>query len=131
MSEPIIIITSNNEKELPDAFLRRCLFHYIRFPDKETMREIVEVHYPNLQEKLVSKSLQLFYELRSINHLKKKPSTSELMDWIKLLLMEKLGEKELSSVDWKNELPPFLQSLIKNEQDLEVLNQLKTRVTRF
>lgn len=128
---PIIIITSNNEKELPDAFLRRCLFHYIRFPDKDTMQQIIDVHYPDLHEKLASKSLQLFYELRSINNLKKKPSTSELIDWIKLLLMEKIEVNQLNNVNWQSELPPFLNALIKNEQDFHLLDHIKARRTQF
>jgi len=124
---PIVIITSNNEKELPDAFLRRCLFHYIRFPDKETMQEIVDVHYPKLQEELVANTLKLFYEVRETRGLKKKPSTSELIDWIKLLLFEKIKPEELEEIDMKTELPPHLHALIKNEQDLQMLYNILKR----
>jgi len=122
---PIVIITSNNEKELPDAFLRRCLFHYIQFPDALTMQEIVNVHYPDIQEKLVTESLRLFYQVRNVNGLKKKPSTSELIDWIKLLLWEKADPGDLEEMDLKQKLPPFIESLIKNEQDLETLDDFK------
>ena len=125
---PIIIITSNNEKELPDAFLRRCLFHYIRFPEKETMQQIIEVHFPDLQEKLTARAMEVFYQIRSVNNLKKKPSTSELVDWIKLILMDKLDEKDLKEVDFKNQLPPHLSALLKNEQDLAVLDKIKVNV---
>jgi len=122
---PIVIITSNNEKELPDAFLRRCLFHYIQFPDALTMQEIVDVHYPDIQEKLVTESLRLFYQVRNVNGLKKKPSTSELIDWIKLLLWEKADPSDLEQMDLKQKLPPFVEALIKNEQDLETLDDYK------
>ncbi|MEL6867810.1 MAG: MoxR family ATPase [Bacteroidota bacterium] len=128
---PIIIITSNNEKELPDAFLRRCLFHYIRFPDKATMEDIVEVHFPGLQEELVSNSLKLFYQLREVRGLKKRPSTSELIDWLKLLLMEKIQAEQLAEIDLTKELPPHLHSLIKNEQDLELLEDILKGRRRF
>lgn len=115
---PIVIITSNNEKELPDAFLRRCLFHYIRFPEKDLMREIVQVHYPDLEEELMNGAMKVFYNIREVKGLKKKPSTSELIDWIKLLYMDKVGAESLEKVDLINQLPPHLSSLIKNEQDL-------------
>jgi len=122
---PIVIITSNNEKELPDAFLRRCLFHYIQFPDALTMQEIVNVHYPAIQEKLVTESLRLFYQVRNVNGLKKKPSTSELIDWIKLLLWEKADPNDLEQMDLKQKMPPYVEALIKNEQDLEMLDDYK------
>jgi len=128
---PIVIITSNNEKELPDAFLRRCLFHYIRFPDKETMQEIVDVHYPKIQEELVGSAMRLFYELRDTRGMKKKPSTSELIDWIKLLLMEKIKAEELEKIDLKAELPPHLHALLKNEQDLEMLYNIMKGNRRY
>lgn len=114
---PIIIITSNNEKELPDAFLRRCFFHYIRFPDKETMQQIVDVHFPNIEQELVHEAMTAFYEIRDIQGVKKKPSTSELVDWIRLL---KLGNQTVTEQTPKHELP-YLGALLKNEQDLELL----------
>lgn len=128
---PIVIITSNNEKELPDAFLRRCLFHYIRFPEKETMQAIVDVHYPGLQEELVQQSMRLFYELRDIRGVKKKPSTSELIDWMKLLLMEKIQAEDLENIDLTAALPPHLGALIKNEQDLDLLREMLRRGRRY
>jgi MoxR-like ATPase len=118
---PVVIITSNNEKELPDAFLRRCLFHYIQFPDKGQMEEIVEVHYPSLEKNLKNEALRLFYQLRDIQGLKKRPSTSELIDWIKLLLMDGTEGKELENMDIYKELPKHLAALIKNEKDIDVL----------
>jgi len=124
---PIVIITSNNEKELPDAFLRRCLFQYIRFPDKVTMQDIVRVHYPNIHEELLNNALQLFYGLREVTGLKKRPSTSELLDWISLLLFEQLPATALAESDLKEHLPPHLHSLIKNEQDLNILEEWKRR----
>jgi len=127
---PIVIITSNNEKELPDAFLRRCLFHYIQFPDALTMQKIVDVHYPDIQQKLVTESLRLFYQIRQVNGLKKKPSTSELIDWIKLLLWEKTEVTQLEKMDLKNEVPPFIETLIKNEQDLEALDDFMKYYSR-
>jgi len=127
---PIVIITSNNEKELPDAFLRRCLFHYIQFPDAITMQKIVDVHYPDIQQKLVTESLRLFYQIRQVNGLKKKPSTSELIDWLKLLLWEKTEATDLEKMDLKNEVPPFIETLIKNEQDLEALDDFKKYYSR-
>ncbi len=124
---PILIITSNNEKELPDAFLRRCLFHYIRFPDKETMQKIVDVHYPDIQGELVSKAMRLFYGIREIRGIKKRPSTSELIDWIKLLLMENVKAEDLAGMDLKKDVPPFLGALLKNEQDLDLLAEWRKR----
>ncbi|MCV2503799.1 MAG: ATP-binding protein, partial [Neisseriaceae bacterium] len=118
----IIIITSNNEKELPDAFLRRCFFHYIEFPDKETMRQIIDVHYPNIQEKLINEALAYFYDLRSIDGLKKKPSTSELIDWLKLLSADDLSEKTLAESRKQKDIPPHIGALLKNEQDISLLN---------
>jgi len=121
---PIIIITSNNEKELPDAFLRRCFFHYIRFPDAETMAEIVDVHYPNLKKDLLSEALKAFYDLREIPGLKKKPSTSELLDWLKLLLAEDVPPEALASDDRRKTLPPLYGALLKNEQDVHMFERL-------
>lgn len=121
---PIIIITSNNEKELPDAFLRRCFFHYIAFPDKETMAQIVEVHFPGLHENLLRESLEVFFELRQINGLKKKPSTSELIDWLKLLKAEGIDPASLSAKNKRTEIPPFYGALMKNEQDVNVMKRL-------
>ena len=120
---PVVIITSNNEKELPDAFLRRCFFHYISFPDNETMQQIVDVHYPDIKSKLVSESLKVFYELREIPGLKKKPSTSEALDWIKLLLLEDINPIDLKS-DGKDLLPKLHGALIKNEQDIHLFERL-------
>lgn len=130
-NRPIVIITSNNEKELPDAFLRRCLFHYIRFPEKETMQAIVDVHYPGLQEELVQQSMRLFYELRATRGVKKKPSTSELIDWMKLLLMEKIQADDLENIELTSELPPHLGALIKNEQDLNLFQEMLKRGKRY
>jgi len=117
-NRPIIIITSNNEKELPDAFLRRCLFHFIRFPDADTMQDIVDVHFPNIANDLIEQALRIFYDIRNVTGLKKKPSTSELIDWIKLLMLEKMQAEHLEKLDLSQELPPHLHALIKNEQDL-------------
>lgn len=114
---PIVIITSNNEKELPDAFLRRCFFHYIAFPDRETLKEIVDVHYENLEEKLVGNAMQIFYDLRDQRSIKKKPSTSELIDWIKLLMVGQITAHELEKVMKGEEKIPYLGALLKNEQD--------------
>ena len=122
-NRPIVIITSNNEKELPDAFLRRCLFHYIRFPDSETMKEIVDVHFPKIADDLVQQALRLFYSVREVTGLKKKPSTSELIDWLKLLLLEKMQANDLQNMDLSQELPPHLHALIKNEQDLQSIRE--------
>jgi len=121
---PLIIITSNNEKELPDAFLRRCFFHYIRFPDDETMREIVEVHYPDIQRDLVSEAMRIFYDIREVPGLKKKPSTSELLDWLKLLMAEDLPAETLKSRDPKKLIPPLHGALLKNEQDVHLFERL-------
>jgi MoxR-like ATPase len=121
---PIIVITSNNEKELPDAFLRRCFFHYIRFPDKETMAKIVDVHFPNLKQTLLSEALNAFYKVRDVPGLKKKPSTSELLDWIKLLLAEDIPAEALHSEDPRKAIPPLYGALLKNEQDVHLFEQL-------
>jgi MoxR-like ATPase len=121
---PIIIITSNNEKELPDAFLRRCFFHYIAFPDRETMAQIVDVHFPNLQEQLIREALEVFFELRQINGLKKKPSTSELLDWLKLLSAEGVDPDSLSAKSKRTEIPPMTGALMKNEQDVGLLQRI-------
>ena len=121
---PIIIITSNNEKELPDAFLRRCFFHYIRFPDEATMRAIVEVHFPGIKQRLVSEALKIFYDIRQVPGLKKKPSTSELLDWIKLLLAEDIAPEALRSGDARKVIPMLHGALLKNEQDVHLFEQL-------
>jgi MoxR-like ATPase len=121
---PIVIITSNNEKELPDAFLRRCFFHYIAFPDRDTMNQIVDVHFPDIQKVLVGRALDLFYELRDIPGLKKKPSTSELLDWLKLLLHEEMPLEVLQDRDPASAVPPLYGALIKNEQDVMLLERL-------
>ncbi|HUO95474.1 MAG TPA: MoxR family ATPase [Steroidobacteraceae bacterium] len=121
---PIIVITSNNEKELPDAFLRRCFFHYIRFPDAETMTQIVDVHFPRLKRELLKEALEAFYRLRDVPGLKKKPSTSELLDWIKLLLAEDIPPEALRSTDGKSVIPPLYGALLKNEQDVHLFEQL-------
>ncbi|MBT8085245.1 MAG: MoxR family ATPase [Woeseia sp.] len=121
---PIIVITSNNEKELPDAFLRRCFFHYIKFPDKATMEQIVEVHYPGLKKALLKEALESFYKLRDVPGLKKKPSTSELLDWIKLLLAEDIPPEALRSENSRKAIPPLYGALLKNEQDVHLFEQL-------
>lgn len=121
---PIIIITSNNEKELPDAFLRRCFFHYISFPDRETMTQIVGVHFPDLQKNLLHEALEVFFELRQINGLKKKPSTSELIDWLKLLKAEGIDPAILSVQNKRTEIPPLTGALMKNEQDVNMLQRI-------
>src|SRR5229473_5946064 len=121
---PIVIITSNNEKELPDAFLRRCFFHYIRFPDTETMKAIVEVHFPGIKQRLVSEALKIFYEIREVPGLKKKPSTSELLDWLKLLLVEEMTPEMLRERDPKKLIPPLHGALLKNEQDVHLFERL-------
>src|ERR1700704_6128567 len=121
---PIVIITSNNEKELPDAFLRRCFFHYIKFPDPETMRSIVEVHFPNLKGRLVTEALKVFYEVRDVPGIKKKPSTSELLDWIKLLLNEDISPETLRESDPRKLIPPLHGALLKNEQDVHLFERL-------
>ncbi len=121
---PIIVITSNNEKELPDAFLRRCFFHYIRFPDEDTMAQIVEVHYPGLKKALLREALAAFYKIRDVPGLKKKPSTSELLDWIKLLLAEDIPPEALRTEDQAKSIPPLYGALLKNEQDVHLFEQL-------
>ncbi|MEP7350805.1 MAG: MoxR family ATPase [Sphingorhabdus sp.] len=121
---PIIIITSNNEKELPDAFLRRCFFHYIKFPDRDTMQAIINVHFPDIQKVLVSKAMDIFYEVRDVPGLKKKPSTSELLDWLKLLLHEDMPLDVLQSRDPTKAIPPLHGALLKNEQDVMLFERL-------
>ena len=121
---PVVVITSNNEKELPDAFLRRCFFHYIRFPETETMAEIVEVHYPGIKQKLVSEALRIFYDMRKVPGLKKKPSTSELLDWLKLLMVEDIDSEVLSQSDPTKLIPPLHGALLKNEQDVHLFERL-------
>jgi MoxR-like ATPase len=122
--KPVIIITSNNEKELPDAFLRRCFFHYIRFPDKDTMAQIVEVHYPGLKQELLKEALEVFFELREVPGLKKKPSTSELIDWLKLLMAEDLPPEALRENSNRKLLPPMYGALLKNEQDVHLFERV-------
>jgi MoxR-like ATPase len=121
---PVIIITSNNEKDLPDAFLRRCFFHYIRFPDKETMKKIVDVHFPGVKKALLQKALEVFFDIRDIPGLKKKPSTSELLDWLKLLLAEDIPVEALQSSDNRKTIPPLAGALLKNEQDVHLFERL-------
>ncbi len=121
---PLVIITSNNEKELPDAFLRRCFFHYIRFPDRETMQRIVDVHYPGLKPALLREAMTLFYSLREVPGLKKKPSTSELLDWIRLLMVEDVDPETLRAKDARTLIPPLCGALLKNEQDVHLLERL-------
>lgn len=124
VERPIIIITSNNEKELPDAFLRRCFFHYIKFPDRTTMQSIIDVHFPGIQKMLVSKAMDIFYEVRDVPGLKKKPSTSELLDWLKLLLHEDMPLDVLQSRDPTKAIPPLHGALLKNEQDIMLFERL-------
>lgn len=121
---PIIVITSNNEKELPDAFLRRCFFHYIRFPDKETMTRIIDVHFPDLKKSLLAEALNAFYKVRDVPGIRKKPSTSELLDWIKLLLAEDIPPEALRPENSRNAIPPLYGALLKNEQDVHLFEQL-------
>jgi MoxR-like ATPase len=121
---PIIIITSNNEKELPDAFLRRCFFHYINFPDRDTMREIIEVHHPDIAKDLVQEAMEVFFDVRSIPGLKKKPSTSELIDWLKLLMADDIPDEILKDRDQRKAIPPLYGALLKNEQDVHLLERL-------
>jgi len=121
---PIVMITSNNEKELPDAFLRRCFFHYIKFPDRETMQKIVDVHYPDIKQKLVAEALNVFYQIRDVPGLKKKPSTSELLDWLKLLLNEDITPEMLREKDPTKLIPPLHGALLKNEQDVHLFERL-------
>jgi len=121
---PIIIITSNNEKELPDAFLRRCFFHFINFPNRDTMREIVDVHYPDIKQSLVNEALEVFFDVRDIPGLKKKPSTSELIDWLKLLMADDIPDEILKDRDHSKAIPPLYGALLKNEQDVHLLERL-------
>ena len=121
---PIVLITSNNEKELPDAFLRRCFFHYIKFPDSATMQQIVDVHFPGIKKKLVNEALSIFFEIREVPGLKKKPSTSELLDWLKLLLNEDIGPETLRERDPRKLIPPLHGALLKNEQDVMLFERL-------
>ncbi len=121
---PIIVITSNNEKELPDAFLRRCFFHYINFPDRDTMRQIIDVHYPNITQDLVQEAMEVFFDVRSIPGLKKKPSTSELIDWLKLLMSDDIPDEILKERDPSKAIPPLYGALLKNEQDVHLLERL-------
>ncbi len=121
---PLVIITSNNEKELPDAFLRRCFFHYIKFPDRETMQAIIAVHFPDIKKRLVEEALRIFFDVREVPGLKKKPSTSELLDWLKLLLNEDIGPEQLRERDPKKLIPPLHGALLKNEQDVHLFERL-------
>jgi len=121
---PVVLITSNNEKELPDAFLRRCFFHYIKFPDTETMRAIVDVHFPNIKSRLVAEALKVFYEVREVPGIKKKPSTSELLDWLKLLVNEDISPQTLRENDPRKLIPPLHGALLKNEQDVHLFERL-------
>jgi MoxR-like ATPase len=127
---PIVVITSNNEKELPDAFLRRCFFHYIRFPDADTMTRIVEVHYPGIKRRLTEEALRIFFQIREVPGLKKKPSTSELLDWLKLLLSEDIGPEQLRERDTRKLIPPLHGALLKNEQDVSLFEKLAFRARR-
>jgi MoxR-like ATPase len=124
VQRPVVMITSNNEKELPDAFLRRCFFHYIRFPDREIMTQIVDVHFPQLQRNLLREALNIFYDIREVPGLKKKPSTSELLDWLKLLMVEDMSPDALRSKDSKQLIPPLHGALLKNEQDVHLFERL-------
>jgi MoxR-like ATPase len=124
VQRPVVMITSNNEKELPDAFLRRCFFHYIRFPDREIMTQIVDVHFPDLQRNLLREALNIFYDIREVPGLKKKPSTSELLDWLKLLMVEDMPPDALRSKDSKQLIPPLHGALLKNEQDVHLFERL-------
>ena len=121
---PVVIITSNNEKELPDAFLRRCFFHYIRFPDRETMEQIVQAHFPDIKQELAREALNVFFQVRGVDGLKKKPATSELLDWLKLLMIEDLPPEVLRSQDIKTAVPPLYGALLKNEQDVHLFERL-------
>ena len=124
VNRPVIIITSNNEKELPDAFLRRCFFHFISFPDRQTMKSIVDVHYPDIQKTLVDQALEIFFELRELPGLKKRPSTSELIDWLKLLMSDDIPDDILTQRDQSTAIPPLYGALLKNEQDVQMLERL-------
>ncbi len=130
VQRPVVMITSNNEKELPDAFLRRCFFHYIKFPDPDTMTQIVDVHFPGLKQRLLKEALRVFYELRDVPGLKKKPSTSELLDWLKLLLNEDIDADTLRERDPKKAIPPLHGALLKNEQDVHLFERLAFMVRR-
>ncbi|WP_406672944.1 AAA family ATPase [Natronospira sp.] len=121
---PVVIITSNNEKELPDAFLRRCFFHYIEFPDADTLKAIIDVHFPDIESKLISDALRMFFQVREVPGLKKPPSTSELLDWLKLLVSDQLAAKALKGGDIREALPPLYGALVKNEQDVQLLERL-------
>jgi MoxR-like ATPase len=121
---PIVVITSNNEKELPDAFLRRCFFHYINFPDRETMQQIVDVHFPTVKKDLVKEAMEIFFDVRKVPGLKKKPSTSELIDWLKLLMADDIPDEILSNRDPSKAIPPLYGALVKNEQDVHLLERL-------
>ena len=123
-NRPIVVITSNNEKELPDAFLRRCFFHYIQFPDRETMLQIIDVHLPKVKEELVKEALEIFFDVRKVPGLKKKPSTSELIDWLKLLMADDIPEEILRNRDTSKAIPPLYGALVKNEQDVQLLERL-------
>jgi MoxR-like ATPase len=123
-NRPVIIITSNNEKELPDAFLRRCFFHFIKFPEVETMKKIIKVHYPDIQSSLVQDALEVFFEVREIPGLKKRPSTSELLDWLKLLMSDDIPDEVLKNRDQSKAIPPLYGALLKNEQDVQLLERL-------
>jgi MoxR-like ATPase len=124
VQRPVVMITSNNEKELPDAFLRRCFFHYIKFPDADTMRAIIDVHYPNIKGRLVQEALKIFYDIREVPGIKKKPSTSELLDWLKLLMNEDITAETLREQDPRKLIPPLHGALLKNEQDVHLFERL-------
>lgn len=130
-NRPIVIITSNNEKELPDAFLRRCFFHYIQFPERETLEEIVKVHFPNLEKDLTEEAMRLFYGFREVQGLKKKPSTSELIDWLRLLTFGRITADKLGEINLNSELPPYAGALLKNEQDHNLMNRLRQQPRRY
>ena len=124
LHRPVVVITSNNEKELPDAFLRRCFFHYIRFPDRDTMQRIVDVHYPDIRKELLRSAMESFFQIRELPGIKKKPSTSELLDWLKLLMAEEIPPEALHSKDGKAAIPPLHGALLKNEQDVHLFERL-------
>ena len=124
IERPVVIITSNNEKELPDAFLRRCFFHYINFPDRATMEEIIKVHHPKVKKKLVKEALEIFFDIRKVPGMKKKPSTSELIDWLKLLMADDIPDEIFKNRDPSKAIPPLYGALIKNEQDVQLLERL-------
>ena len=124
ITRPVVVITSNNEKELPDAFLRRCFFHYINFPDRETMQQIVEVHFPEIKHDLVKEAMDIFFDVRKVPGLKKKPSTSEVIDWLKLLMADDIPDEILTNRDPSKAIPPLYGALVKNEQDVHLLERL-------